>query len=110
MNIDYVNKVINEPFEPSDSFFKNLILNLVKTKPELEVYTFKKGNHNAIIKNYSGNYKFADYELMISYYNVASEKVVYIIMDGKDIYKLWYTGTTQVKHLVWIGDVNSSDC
>ena len=44
---------------------------------------------------------------MISYYNVASEKVVYIIKDGKDIYKLWYTGVSQVKHLVWIGDDNS---
>ena len=107
MNIDYENNIINEPFMISDSFFVNLFLALIKNKPEIEIYTFKKGDYNAIIKNYSGNYSGADYELMISYYNVASEKVVYIIKDGKDIYKLWYTGVSQVKHLVWIGDDNS---
>lgn len=107
MNIDYINKIINEPFIENDSFFTNLLLELIKSKPELNIYKFKKGGFNAIIKNYSGNYLHADYELMISYYNGSREKVIYIIKDGKDIYKLWYTGVEQHKHLVWIGDTNT---
>lgn len=110
MNIDYKNKVINELFHVDNSFFKKLLLALIKPHPAVDMWTFKKGNENIIIKNYSTNYKLADYEMMISYYKGSSEYVVYIILDGKDIYKLWYTGQTNKKHIEWIGDVNAYDC
>lgn len=110
MNIDFKNKVINEPFVKSDSFFKKLLLALIKTRPDIDMYTFKKGSENIIIKNYSTNFLHADYEVMISYYFGSCEYVVYIILVGKDIYKLWYTGQTNIKHVEWIGDVNAYDC
>lgn len=109
MNLDYKNRIINESFQVNDSFFKKLLLALIKPCPSVDMWTFKKGNENIIIKNYSTNYKFADYEMMISYYIGSSEYVVYIILDGKDIYKLWYTGQTNKKHIEWIGDINAYD-
>lgn len=110
MNIDYKNKVINESFRVNDSFFKKLLLAVIKTRPVVDMWTFKNGYENIIIKNYSTNFKFADYEMMISYYKGSSEYVVFIILVGKDIYKLWYTGTSNKKHIEWIGDVNAYDC